>query len=91
MHQDVKVRYNKHILTKVSEIRDQLKAIGDEVPDMELVTISLNGLPISWEPFIQSICKRKKLSKFDDQDWTYVIATSLPNHHIHGCKKLGSM
>jgi hypothetical protein len=52
-------------LTKVSEIRDQLKAIGDEVPDTELVTISLNGLPISWEPFIQSICGRKKLPKFD--------------------------
>jgi hypothetical protein len=48
-------------LTKVSEIRDQLKAIGDEVPDTELVTISLNGLPISWEPFIQRICGGKNL------------------------------
>jgi hypothetical protein len=53
-------------LRKVSEIRDQLKAIGDEVSDAELVTISLNGLPISWEPFIQSICGRKKLPKFDN-------------------------
>jgi hypothetical protein len=33
-------------LTKVSEIRDQLKTIGDKVLDVELVTISLNGLPI---------------------------------------------
>jgi hypothetical protein len=52
-------------LTKVSKIRDQLKSIGYEVPDTKLVTISLNGLPISWEPFIQSICGRKKLPKFD--------------------------
>ena len=53
-------------LRKISEIRDQLKAFGDEVSNPELVTISLNGLPISWEPFIQSICERKKLPKFDN-------------------------
>jgi intergrase/recombinase len=52
-------------LTKVYKIRDRLKANGDEVQNAELVTISLNGLPISWEPFIQSICECKKLPKFD--------------------------
>jgi hypothetical protein len=32
---------------------------------VELVTISLNGLPISWDPFIQSIYGHEKLPKFD--------------------------
>jgi hypothetical protein len=39
-------------LTQISEIRDQIKYIGDNVLDIEHVTISLNGLPISWENFI---------------------------------------
>ena len=42
-------------LMKVSELRDQLAAIDDLVDDKELVTIALNGLPSSWEPFIQGL------------------------------------
>jgi hypothetical protein len=41
---------------KVSQLRDQLKAIGDTIDDVELVTVILNGLPYSWESFVQSIC-----------------------------------
>jgi hypothetical protein len=52
-------------LTKIYGIRDQLKDIGDNVLDTKIVTIYLNGLPISWDPFIKSICGCEKLSKFD--------------------------
>jgi hypothetical protein len=41
---------------KVSQLRDQLKTIGDTIDDAELVTMTLNGFPSSWEPFVQSIC-----------------------------------
>jgi hypothetical protein len=41
---------------KVSQLKNQLQAIGDTIDDAELVTITLNGLPSSWEPFVQSIC-----------------------------------
>lgn len=50
---------------KVSELRDQLSAIGDQVIDKDLVILALNGLPHSWEPFNQSISRRYKLPKFD--------------------------
>lgn len=50
---------------KISELRDQLSAIGDQVIDKDLVMLALNGLPHSWEPFIQSISGRSKLPKFD--------------------------
>lgn len=50
---------------KISELRDQLSAIGDLVVDKDLVMLALNGLPYSWEPFIQSISGRSKLPKFD--------------------------
>jgi len=52
-------------LTKIFEIRDQIKYIGDNFLDVDLVTISFNGLPISWEKFIQSIYGHEKLLKFD--------------------------
>jgi hypothetical protein len=43
---------------KISEIRDQLGAIGETITDRELVMITLNALPRHWEPFIQSISGR---------------------------------
>ena len=40
---------------EISELKDQLKAIGDTVEDKDLVMFSMNGLPHSWESFIQSV------------------------------------
>jgi hypothetical protein len=42
-------------LMKITQIRDQLAAIGDTVQDVELVNVALRGLPKSWEPFVQVI------------------------------------
>jgi hypothetical protein len=51
--------------TRVSQIKEQLEAIGDTVEEAELVMTTLNGLPKSWESFIQGICSRRKLTKFN--------------------------
>jgi hypothetical protein len=51
--------------TKISQIKDQLVAIGDPVEDVELVTTTLNGFPPSWDPFVQVICARRRFPKFD--------------------------
>ena len=50
---------------RISQIKDQLAAIGDSVDDVELVTTTLNGFPSSWDPFVQGICARSKLPKFN--------------------------
>ena len=50
---------------QVSQLRDQLKSIGDLIEDVELVMVTLNGFLSSWESFIQSICGREELPKFD--------------------------
>ena len=52
-------------LMKISVLRDQLSTIGEIVEDRELVMMTLNGLPHSWEPFILSISGKSKLPKFD--------------------------
>jgi hypothetical protein len=57
-------------LMRVSQIRDQLAAIGDVISDKEIVTTTLNGFPTFWIPFVQGVCARNKLSKFDKL-WEY--------------------
>ena len=47
----------------VSEIKEQLEAIDEEVENAEIMMTTLNGLPISWDAFIQGIYARKKLVK----------------------------
>ena len=50
--------------TRVSQIKEQLEALDEEVENSEIVMTTLNGLPRSWDSFIQGICARKKLIKF---------------------------
>jgi hypothetical protein len=54
---------------RISQIKDQRAANGNSVDDAELVTTTLNGYPSSWDPFVQRICARSKLPKFDKL-WT---------------------
>ena len=51
-------------ITRVSQIKEQLEAIGDMVEEEEVVMTTLNGLPRDWEPFIVGICVRIKFTKF---------------------------
>jgi hypothetical protein len=73
-HQLINVVMNKsetdsNYFMRISQIKDQLAAIGDSMDDAELVTTTLNGFPSSWDPFVQGICARSKLPKFDKL-WT---------------------
>ena len=55
----------KSYIMKVFKLRYQFAAIDDLVDGKELVTITPNGVPSSWEPFIQGLCAWKKPPKFD--------------------------
>ena len=48
----------------VSQIKEQLESVDEEVENEEILMTTLNGLPRSWDTFIQGICTRKKLVKF---------------------------
>jgi hypothetical protein len=39
-------------LMKITQIRDQLVAIGETFEDVDLVKVAFRGLPKSWEPFV---------------------------------------
>ena len=46
--------------TRVSQIKKQLEAVEEEVENAEVVITTLNGLPGSWDSFIQGMCARRK-------------------------------
>jgi hypothetical protein len=48
----------------VNQIKEYIESIGDSVEGEEMVMTTLNGLPRSWDAFIQGIFSRKKLPKF---------------------------
>jgi hypothetical protein len=50
--------------SRVNQIKEHIEAIGDIVDEAEMVMTTLNGLPSSWDSFIQGICSRRKLIKF---------------------------
>ena len=57
---DVKMQMSESIqsyFTRISQIKEQL-----ETKEAEVEITTLNGLPSSWESFIQGICSRRKLT-----------------------------
>ena len=48
--------------TRVAQMKEQLEAVEENVG--EIVMTTLNGLPRSWDSFIQGICARRKLISF---------------------------
>jgi transposase InsO family protein len=52
-------------LSRISEFKEQLEAIGNTINEDELIMTALNGLTRSWDDFIQTICARKEKLKFD--------------------------
>ena len=51
--------------TRVSQIKEQHEAVGEDIENGEVVMTTLNGLPRSWDSFIQGICARRKLITFN--------------------------
>jgi hypothetical protein len=51
--------------SRVSQFKEQLEAIGDNLDEYELIMTTLNGLKIPWDSFIQTICARKEKLQFD--------------------------
>ena len=51
--------------SRVSQIKEKLEAIGDNLDEDEMVMTALNGLTRPWESFIQMMCARKESMKFD--------------------------
>ena len=49
-------------LTKITSVRNELDVVGEIIAPIELVRIALNGLPKTWENFVDGIVAQENLS-----------------------------
>ena len=54
----------QYYFIRISQIKEQLEAVDEEVENAEIVITTLNGLPRSWDSFMQVIYAKKKLFNF---------------------------
>ena len=50
---------------RVSQFKEQLEAIEDEIDEIELLMTALNGITRPWDSFIHTVYARKEILKFD--------------------------
>eukprot|EP00253_Pinus_taeda_P013052 PITA_13052 len=53
-------------LTKITNVRDELAAVGEVIPPSELVWIAVNGLPRLWVNFADGVCAPKPVEQDED-------------------------
>jgi hypothetical protein len=51
--------------SRISQFKEQIEAIGDNLDEDELIMIALNGLTRPWDAFIQTNYARKEKLQFD--------------------------
>ena len=56
----LKTLMRDHAVIRISQIKEQLQAMKEEVNNAEVVMATLNGLPGSWNSFIQGMCSKRK-------------------------------
>jgi hypothetical protein len=52
-------------LTQITQVRDELSAVGEAVGEAELVRTTLNGVSKPWAMFVQAIVGREKLPSWE--------------------------
>ena len=52
-------------LTRVSQVRDELAAVGEVVDNTELIRVALNGFSKSWESFVRGIVARENMPSWE--------------------------
>ena len=48
-------------LTRISQVRDELAAVGEAITGPKLVRIALNGVTAPWDVFVQGLVSRENL------------------------------
>jgi hypothetical protein len=52
-------------LTKITQVRDELAAVGETIQGLELVRTALGGFPKKWEVFVDGIVAREHVPSWE--------------------------
>ena len=73
-----------HYLTRVTQIKDDLGAVGEKTEESKLVRVALNGFSKSWDVFVHGVVAQEKLL-----DW-YCLWDDFVQEETHLCQESGS-
>jgi hypothetical protein len=76
-------------LTKITQVRDELGAVGEVVADSELVRTALNRVTKQWTVFIEGIVARENLPKWD-RLWDDFIQEETQRGYVLGSSSTGN-
>lgn len=72
-------------LTKITNVRDELAAVGEVITPTELVRIAVNGLPRSWMNFVDGVCACETLPT-QERFWDDCIQTEIRKGQLGAAK-----
>ena len=74
-------------LTKITSVRDELAVVGEIIAPTELVRIALNGLPKTWENFVDGIVAWENLLDWE-RLWDDCIQNEIRKNNIGAAKQV---
>ena len=70
-------------LTKITQVRDELRAIGEVIESVELVSTTLNGVVKPWAAFVESVVAREHMLSWD-RLWDDFIQEETYRRYVQG-------
>ena len=52
-------------LTRLKQVKDELVVVGEIIPDLELVHMSLKGFTKEWDVFVKCVVGRENFTSWD--------------------------
>ena len=75
-------------LTILTQVRDELGAMGEAITDNDLVRTALNGVSKQWDIFVEGIVAREKLSGWE-RLWDDFVQEETQRAYVHGSSSTG--
>jgi hypothetical protein len=76
-------------LTRMTQVRDELGAIGEAIVDSEIVRTTLNGVTKQWDSFVEGIVARENLPKWE-LIWYDFVQVETHRGYVHGSSSTGN-
>jgi hypothetical protein len=75
-------------LTRLTQVRDELGAVGEAIVDSDLVRTTLNGVSKQWVVFVEGIVAREKLPGWE-RLWDDFVQEETQRGYVHGSSSTG--
>jgi hypothetical protein len=75
-------------LTRLTQMRNELGAVGEAIVDSELVRTALNGVSKQWVVFVEGIVAREKLPNWE-RLWDEFVQEETRRGYVHGSSSTG--